>query len=291
MTDGGARRGSQVAADHLFAVIPEWVLFADVTPQAVRLYGVLARKADNETRQLWWSRRGLALLLRAQDPRVVDRAMAELESIGAVSVTRNRVKADGSPDTNLYRLHTTPWGGVAAPPAPDVVPDDVPPQTGTNGEGVVPSRALGVVHENALGVVPQTVPELIAKRTQSQETDSPGADATGKPPNFGAVFYDAWTAQHGDTPPDQLVKRVARDSAALLREGRNPTTIAAACTEAAMMGHGNVASAYTLVTTATTRRDPYRRAAPGETRDAAARARRERLAAMDAADNGKEITA
>ena len=38
----------KIIADNFFAIIPEWVLYADISPQAVRLYGVLRRYADRD---------------------------------------------------------------------------------------------------------------------------------------------------------------------------------------------------------------------------------------------------
>lgn len=101
-----------VESDYKFAVLPEWVLYSDVSAQAVRLYAVLARKADNESGESYYSRRKLAAFLGAKDARVVDKAVAELESIGAVSVIRGRISDDGDPTSNLYRIHTIPAGGV-----------------------------------------------------------------------------------------------------------------------------------------------------------------------------------
>lgn len=108
------------AEDH-FAVIPEWVLYADVSAQAVRLYAVLRRKADNDTGSSFYSRRVLANLLQVKDPKVVDRTVAELERIGAVVVTRGRTSEYGDPLTNLYTVKTRPYrpeGVVVEKPLP-----------------------------------------------------------------------------------------------------------------------------------------------------------------------------
>jgi hypothetical protein len=108
-----------VDAEDRFAVIPEWVLYADVSAQAVRLYAVLRRKADNETGASFYSRRTLAGLLRVKDPKVVDRTVAELEAIGAVKVTRGRLSEHGDPTTNLYTVRTSrPRGVVVEKPLP-----------------------------------------------------------------------------------------------------------------------------------------------------------------------------
>lgn len=134
-----------IEADEHFAVIPEWVLYADISAQAVRLYGVLRRKADNETGASFYSRRALAELLRVKDPKVVDRTVAELEAIGAVDVTRGRVSEHGDPTTNLYTVRSTrPRGVVVETPPPS---------------GMKTTRGSG---RNATTVVVEKGDELIA---------------------------------------------------------------------------------------------------------------------------------
>lgn len=63
-------------------------------------------------------------------------------------------------------------------------------------------------------------------------------------PNYGQVYAKAFHAAHGDVPPTQAIKRVARDAHALVaREGRDPEAIREAVVDAAQMGHANVSSA------------------------------------------------
>lgn len=69
-----------------FALIPEWVLFADISDRAVRLYGVLLRFADHQTREAWPTRRRLAERVRVKDRRSVDKALGELMRIGALKM-------------------------------------------------------------------------------------------------------------------------------------------------------------------------------------------------------------
>jgi len=75
-----------VSADQHFAVIPEWVLYADISAHAVRLYGVLRRYADREGKA-HPSRATLAERIHVSVP-TVKRAMAELVEIGAVEGER-----------------------------------------------------------------------------------------------------------------------------------------------------------------------------------------------------------
>jgi hypothetical protein len=67
-----------------FSIIPEWILDAAISDKAVRLYGVLARYADNETHRAYPSRETLAKRMGCH-AKSVDRAAAELIRIGAVT--------------------------------------------------------------------------------------------------------------------------------------------------------------------------------------------------------------
>jgi hypothetical protein len=97
------------AEDGYYAVIPEWVLDADVSAQAIRLYAVLRRYADHRTMHAHPSRRTLAARLRVADVKVVDRALADLERVGAVSVTRRPGgRDDGGQTSNVYVLRRAP---------------------------------------------------------------------------------------------------------------------------------------------------------------------------------------
>lgn len=72
-------------ADNTFSQIPHWVLYADISAQALRLYGVLlhyANKQDNA----WPSRSTLASEIRVKSPRTIDSCIAELVAINALQV-------------------------------------------------------------------------------------------------------------------------------------------------------------------------------------------------------------
>lgn len=90
-------------ADNYFVIIPHWVLYAGISPQAVRLYGVLRRYADNETMESWPARKTLARDLKVDSEKTVDRATKELITIGALRVTQRKAD-DGSNLTNIYTL-------------------------------------------------------------------------------------------------------------------------------------------------------------------------------------------
>jgi len=94
-----------VAADNYFSQIPHWVLYADISPQAIRLYGVLQHYANKES-GLWPSRETLAEEIRMKSPRTVDACIDELEKIGAVKVTK-RFNNGGMQTSNYYTVITT----------------------------------------------------------------------------------------------------------------------------------------------------------------------------------------
>lgn len=67
-----------------YAKMPEWILDSDVSAQAIRLWCVLYRYADQSTKLAHPSRATLADRLQVRDRKVVDRALADLDRIGAV---------------------------------------------------------------------------------------------------------------------------------------------------------------------------------------------------------------
>ena len=99
----------KVIADNFFAIIPEWLLFADISPQAVRLYGVLRRYADRDG-SCFPSRKRLASDLRMEYTKPVDRALKELVHIGAITI-QHRHTEQGDLQSNLYTVLSVPIGG------------------------------------------------------------------------------------------------------------------------------------------------------------------------------------
>ena len=95
----------QLNTDLRFSIVPEWVLDADVSDRAVRLYTVLARYADNETLQAFPSRDTLAKRCRCHT-KSIDRAIDELVLLGAI-VKRHR-KANNGYQSNIYTLRRVP---------------------------------------------------------------------------------------------------------------------------------------------------------------------------------------
>lgn len=92
----------KIKADGYFAIIPEWVLYADISPAAVRVYCVLHRHADNDTAKCIPSRKHIATKARISLS-TVDRSIDELIALGAVTV-QHRKSENGDPTSNEYTV-------------------------------------------------------------------------------------------------------------------------------------------------------------------------------------------
>jgi Helix-turn-helix domain len=107
---------NSINADNYFAIIPEWVLQANISATAIRLYCVLRRRADKNSFQCHPNRKTLAKDLQVGSVSTVDRAMKELESIGAVKIAHRKNGEEYT--SNLYTVITAnpiqKWGEVAS---------------------------------------------------------------------------------------------------------------------------------------------------------------------------------
>jgi hypothetical protein len=91
----------EISSSDYFAIVPEYVLFSSVSPNAVRLFAVLNRYA-NKRGQAWPSRKTLAELMDVSVA-TIDRAKDELVELGALTV-ENRQGPNGDPTSNIYTL-------------------------------------------------------------------------------------------------------------------------------------------------------------------------------------------
>lgn len=91
---------NKLDAQVYWAPIPEWVLTAPISDRAVRLYGLLARRANSDS-QCFPSRRLLADQMRCSMSSV-DRALEELVTAGAIA--RQAQFVDNRQTVNLYTL-------------------------------------------------------------------------------------------------------------------------------------------------------------------------------------------
>src|SRR5215213_4677488 len=88
-----------------FAIVPEWVLDADISDAALRLYAVLLRYGQTSGHRMP-GRRLLASRLHKRSRDSVDRALKELVGIGAVVVQHRRHGPMNL--TNRYVVRSTP---------------------------------------------------------------------------------------------------------------------------------------------------------------------------------------
>lgn len=115
--------------------MPEWILDAEISDRALRLYGILARYADEDGR-CTPARSTIAKRLRCSTDSV-DRAKAELMDLGALEVKR-RTDDAGDPTSNEYLLRVVPLEGSRTAAA-------TPPQGSGHG-----SRTAAAQNENQL---------------------------------------------------------------------------------------------------------------------------------------------
>ena len=126
---------SVVKADHHFAMVPEWVLYADISSNAVRVYATLRRFAD-QGGLCYPSRRLLAVKCHCS-PATIDRALDELQAVGAV-IVQGRVNKSGDRTSNLYTVLSVPNGspvdqGGSPVDNPLCTGDETPLLTGDEG--------------------------------------------------------------------------------------------------------------------------------------------------------------
>lgn len=102
-----------------YAVTPAWLLEADISDRAFRLYCYLALRVNRDKGYAWPTRKRIADALRCS-PKSVDRAVQELIEIGAIEVRKRRSEY-GDWDSNIYVVRHVQ--GVASPVTPLVTGD------------------------------------------------------------------------------------------------------------------------------------------------------------------------
>ena len=95
---------TEIRSTDYFAIIPEYVIYAPISSNAVRLYAILNRFANSQGRA-WPSRKTLADLMQCSTA-TIDRAKDELVEIDALTV-EHRTGPAGDPSSNLYTLKTS----------------------------------------------------------------------------------------------------------------------------------------------------------------------------------------
>lgn len=190
-----------VADPHPFVQIPAWLIAADVSDRAVRLYAVLATYANNRTGEAWPGRRTLADRLRCS-PATAWRATRELVDVGALTVTERTTEA-GSQTSNLYRIHWSPPSRRRDTPHRA---DATPP--------IAPTRRE--LHQEELELPPYP-PSTNAPEPDAVRRTGPPVD---DPPGFGD-----WYARY----PRHTGRRAAvKAYRSALRRGATPESLMAA---------------------------------------------------------------
>ncbi len=92
-----------IKADVYFSIVPEWVIDAPISAQAVRVYAVLCRYADKDTGTCFPSIKTLADRINVSES-TIKRALKELKSIGAIKSQKRFDTATGEQTSNLYTV-------------------------------------------------------------------------------------------------------------------------------------------------------------------------------------------
>lgn len=74
-------RTTRIITDNSFVLIPEWILFSDISDGAVALYAVLRANADSHPNHATPTRKHLAKDM-GKSTRSIDRYLKELRSLG-----------------------------------------------------------------------------------------------------------------------------------------------------------------------------------------------------------------
>jgi hypothetical protein len=95
--------------DVTFVIHPTWVLDSEISDRAYRLYGILRSYTGTGKAVAWPRRSVIATRLRCSTD-TVDRAMTELEILGAITVDRTARRSDGTQKSNRYLVRSVPAG-------------------------------------------------------------------------------------------------------------------------------------------------------------------------------------
>ena len=116
-----------IKSDVYFSIVPEWVIDAPISAQAVRVYAVLCRYADKDDGTCFPSIKTLAERIHVSES-TIKRALKELKAIGAIKSQKRFDKATGEQTSNLY---TVMRSKEAIYDLPNVI-DDTSPSSSEN---------------------------------------------------------------------------------------------------------------------------------------------------------------
>jgi len=180
--DEAGEEGSLVL-EQRFAIVPEWIIDAEISDCAYRLYSVLLRYGQSSGQRMP-GRGTLATRLHKASKDTVDRALKELASIGAV-VVEHRYR-DGRHLTNRYHVMSSPPNGRRGSPS----------GSGRNSAATGGSRMrAATARRNSAATVAASVrpdPEVSTEEPPPPPAPQPNpADAAGDLPPGDVVLLDA----------------------------------------------------------------------------------------------------
>ena len=117
-----------IKSDVYFSIVPEWVIDAPISAQAVRIYAVLCRYADKDDGTCFPSIRTLAERINVSES-TIKRGLKELKAIGAIKSQKRFDKATGEQTSNLY---TVMRSKEAIYDLPNVIDDTSPSSSETH---------------------------------------------------------------------------------------------------------------------------------------------------------------
>ncbi len=239
--------------DVRFSIVPQWLLEAETSDRAIRVYALIAGYADSETLTAFPSRETLAKRANCH-VKTIDRAIAELVEIGAL--TKQQRKNGDEYSSNLYTIRRVPPQmspprdtGVAGVGTPVGLPRDTGvPLTRTTELEPVNKNQLTNEFEIFWSIYPRRTGKQAAKASFEKAVKAVGLDkvmdgvrALANDPNLPAEQFipnpatwlnqgrwddDPYPAKHVDRKPTaaertaQLIHGArARDEQELITKG------------------------------------------------------------------------
>lgn len=216
-----------------FSQIPEWVIDADISDTAFRLYAVLLRYADTKTGKAYPGRAKLAERIR-KGTSAVDRALKDLTRIGAVKIIPRYQEGSSERRSNEYIVNKKQPGKVASKTTPRSPKNEatvaskttrgvaskttqrtIPTMNDTHTKSVPAdagseSSSEEIVQGELIPTDPKPEPEPPAKtQTPEQWATDQAYQATGKAFNFIAVRQMAkWLIHERGLTPEQTSQAI-----------------------------------------------------------------------------------
>lgn len=221
-----------------FAALPVWVLDAEISDRAVRLYAVLQTYLTGRDGAAWPSRQALADRLRCSVD-TLDRTIRELVDAGAVEVSHRYAPGKQMHTSNTYRIvadhpagSRTDAATVAAPTRPrsrtDAAlkerPNEVDPKTPQPPAETAPPA----VDDEQRGAPPPAPPAYASPRKTGTNPRATGTNPRGPQPNRPATVTAAPVALQAYRPLVELHPPPDHVDPDLVRRARDALTRKAA---------------------------------------------------------------